>query len=82
MMIMYTLHNADTATILPQIDSNSVDMIFTDPPYNTTDLDIDAKGFNILSYLSEFKRVLKPNGWFFCFADMDTHAAIITDKKI
>ena len=74
---MNDLHCADAGAILPSIPTDSIDMIFTDPPYNVTDLKIDNEGFDIKDYLSEFKRILKPNGWFFCFGTMEMFCDII-----
>ena len=38
---------------------------------------MDNSGFNITDYLPEFKRILKPNGWFFCFGTMEMHSDIL-----
>ena len=73
-------YNDDAAKVLPKIEENSVDMIFTDPPYNTTNLSMDKKGFDIRDYLAEFSRILKPNGWFFCFGPLELHSEIITSE--
>ena len=77
---MNRLYNADAADILPSIDTDSVDMIFTDPPYNTTFLKMDNTGFNIKDYLPEFKRILRPNGWFFCFGTMEMFFEIMQSQ--
>ena len=70
------IYNADALTILPTIKTDSIDMILTDPPYNTTALKMDKQSFDLTSYLDEFKRVLKPNGWFFCFGTLDMYCEI------
>ena len=75
--MMNKIYNSDAADILPSIPTGSADMIFTDPPYNVTDLKIDNEGFDLKNYLNEFKRILKPNGWFFCFGVMEQFVDII-----
>ena len=52
-------------------------MIFTDPPYNITNLKIDKQSFNLKNYLNEFKRILKPNGWLFCFGSIEMGALLL-----
>jgi len=44
------------------IPDNSVDLILTDPPYGTTDLDFDKNIPNPDIYMKEFQRILKPSG--------------------
>ena len=78
--MMNKIYNSDAADILPSIPTDSADMIFTDPPYNATNLKMDKAGFDLKNYLSEFKRILKPNGWFFCFGTMVMHSDIIQSK--
>ena len=74
------LYNKDAYAVLPSIPTNSADMIFTDPPYNTTNLKMDTRGFNLKDFLASFSRILKPSGWFFCFGTMEMHAEIIYSK--
>ena len=62
------IYNADALTILPTIETDSIDMILTDPLYKTTSLELDKQPFNLEDYMQEFKRLLKPNGWFFILA--------------
>ena len=71
------LHHADASQILPSISDSSVDMILTDPPYNTTSLQIDKAAFRIEDYMDEFKRVMKPNGWLFCFGSIEMGAILL-----
>ena len=71
------LHHADASQILPSISDSSVDMILTDPPYNTTSLQIDKTAFSIENYMDEFKRVMKPNGWLFCFGSIEMGAILL-----
>lgn len=79
----FTLYHSDAVNLLKQLDDNSVDMVFADPPYF-----LSNGGFSVhagrrvsvhkgnwdqskgvtddlqfhLAWLSEVKRVLKPNG--------------------
>ena len=71
------LHHADASQILPSISDSSVDMILTDPPYNTTSLQIDKTAFRIEDYMDEFKRIMKPNGWIFCFGSIEMGAILL-----
>ena len=75
---MNKIHNADALTILPSIKTDSIDMILTDPPYNTTSLKMDKQSFDLNNYMPEFKRILKPNGWLFCFGTFEM-ATLITN---
>ena len=61
---------------LIELPDNSIDMIFTDPPYNSTSLNMDKIGFNLSVHLPELKRVLKDNGWFFCCGNLDMYCDI------
>lgn len=55
---------------MKDIPDNSVDLILTDPPYETTDLDFDKTNIDFNKVFIELKRVLKINGWFFMFAPL------------
>ena len=74
---MNKIHNADAQIILPTIPDNSIDLILTDPPYNTTSLKLDKQSFDLSLYMVEFKRVLKPNGWLFCFGSLEIGALLL-----
>ena len=74
---MNKLHCADALDILPTLETDSVDMILTDPPYNTTSLALDKMSFDLTDYMKEFKRVLKPNGWLFCFGSLEIGALLL-----
>jgi DNA modification methylase len=56
------LINGDSFKILPTLEDNSIDLIFTDPPYDNTEYmpGISDKQKEILA--SEFKRLLKETG--------------------
>ena len=65
---MNEIIHGDAIHHVKTIPDDTIDLIFTDPPYNTTSLKLDKQQFDIKDYMAEFKRVLKPNGWFFCFS--------------
>ena len=65
----------DCMDTLSGMPDSSVDLILTDPPYSTTNLRFDH-GFDMGRVLPEFRRVLKPSGWFFCFASFELAATI------
>ena len=67
----------DALDTLKELPDNSVDMIFTDPPYNTTDLKLDKTNFSLLPFILEFQRILKPNGWFFTFGTIQMTCNIL-----
>jgi site-specific DNA-methyltransferase (adenine-specific) len=54
------LHD-DCFNVLASMPDGSVDMILTDPPYGTTDLEWDTAP-NLARMFAEFNRVAKPNG--------------------
>ncbi len=55
------LQNGDCLKLMKDIPDNSVDMIFSDPPYNTTNNSWDCK-VDLVQMWKEFKRILKKNG--------------------
>ena len=75
------IYHDDAINILKEIPDNSIDMIFTDPPYNTTSLKIDNVNFNLMDYMKSFQRILKPNGWFFCFGSAEMLSILLTIFK-
>ena len=54
--------NGNSLELLKDIENESIDLILTDPPYNTTDCKWDKQpiDWNILK--SEFLRIIKPTG--------------------
>ena len=54
--------NGNSLELLKTIESESIDLILTDPPYNTTDCKWDKQpiDWNILK--AEFMRIIKPTG--------------------
>ena len=72
LLLINTLHNADCQTGIKDIETDSVDLILTDPPYGSTSLKLDkgADEFDWASFSMDLQRVLKPNGWFFMFTNV------------
>lgn len=67
-LITNKIYHNNCLTVLKKIKSESISLILTDPPYHTTNLDFDDDNNNYYPEIyTELKRVLKPNGWFFCF---------------
>lgn len=59
----------DCRQMLGTLPDDSVDLVFTDPPYGTTDipLDKDFRRIDWAALSTELQRVLKPAGWAFWF---------------
>lgn len=58
---MYSLYNNDMFDIFPTIKEKSIDLIFIDLPYNTTNCKWDVE-VDLEKFWKESKRVLKDNG--------------------
>jgi len=73
------VYNEDSLKTMKRIESGSIDLILTDPPYNTTacewEYDIDLTVLWI-----EWQRILKPNGVIIIFADEPFTSRLITSK--
>ena len=62
-LIMYSLYNNDMFDIFPTIEEKSIDLIFVDLPYNTTNCKWDVEvEVDLEKFWKESKRVLKDNG--------------------
>ena len=80
------LAEGDSLVLLKSIPSQSVSLILTDPPYHSTKKDnifgdtifkSDKEFLDwIACYISEWKRVLKPNGSILCFCASEMAARI------
>ncbi len=69
---MIKLHNADCFEIMAKIETGSIDMILTDPPYYSTNLKFDkAPRMDFAFWLKECQRILKPHGVLVTFADFN-----------
>lgn len=56
------LINEDCLIAMKRIPNESVDMIFTDLPYNTTNNDWDKQPIDLSALWKEYDRIIKPNG--------------------
>ena len=80
---MYTLHNRDCLAVLAEMDSNSVDLVATDPPYYRVKRDAWdnqwASQADFMKWLEqvvmECARVLRPTGSLYLFAGPKLAAA-------
>lgn len=61
------LHNADWREFLPTIQTRTVDLLLTDPPYGTTSIAWDKK-VDWPLFWDEVKRICKPNAVMVLFA--------------
>ena len=69
---MISLHNKDCLEVMAQLETGSVDMILTDPPYYSTNLKFDkAPRIDFEFWLKECQRILKPHGVLVSFADFN-----------
>ena len=75
----HVVYNADCLRVLKELPAGAIDLAVTDPPWHTTDLSFDHKDKdqNYTAIYREIQRVLKPNGWFFCFGTIEVAAEII-----
>ncbi|MFH1213194.1 MAG: DNA methyltransferase [Candidatus Neomarinimicrobiota bacterium] len=83
MILENQIHLGDAFDLLPEIPAESVDLIFTDPPYQTALKDIYdwTAGLDWPKLAAEFDRVLKPAGQLALFCDWTTGQAITTALK-
>ena len=69
---MIKLHNTDCFEIMAGIETGSIDMILTDPPYYSTNLKFDqVPRLDFKMWLKECQRILKPHGVLVSFADFN-----------
>lgn len=61
------LHQGDCLDILPSIDPESIDLVISDLPYETTQCKWDTQ-INLAQLWSQYKRVCKPNSAILLFA--------------
>lgn len=81
MLEINKIYQGDCLELMKQIDSNSIDLIITDPPYSTPTItafgrkkvfnlaDLSIQEFYFRSIKNEFERILKSNGRVFIFCD-------------
>jgi len=68
----------DAFELLKQLPDKSVDLILTDPPYNTTKIEWDS--FNPETYLDIFFQKIKDNGCVLIFGDIKQVGKILNHK--
>jgi site-specific DNA-methyltransferase (adenine-specific) len=75
------IHNTDCRELMKTIESGAIDLILTDPPYYSTNLAFDkTPRIDFEMWLTECKRVLKPNGILVSFADFNLLADLRSKK--
>jgi site-specific DNA-methyltransferase (adenine-specific) len=78
---MIEIHHTDCREFMKTIESGSIDLVLTDPPYYSTNLAFDkAPRIDFEAWLTECKRVLKPNGILVSFADFNLLADLRSKK--
>lgn len=60
----------DCFDVMQQFPDGIFDAIITDPPYMSTDLHFDKKGFDVDKWVEECIRVLKKNGYLISFGSI------------
>lgn len=80
-MKLNEIYNDDCLTIMPQIGSESVDMILCDLPFGITANQWD-KIINYDALWNEYKRIIKENGVIALFATMRFASRLIETSKV
>ena len=79
---MIQIFNEDCVETMKRIPDGSVDLMLTDPPYNTTNCDWEYE-INLQQLWIEWERILKPSGVFAIFCNEPfTSDLIISRKKL
>lgn len=73
------LYNEDCIQTMKRIVDGSVDLILTDPPYNTTQCEWEYD-IDLPLIWSEWERILKPNGVIVVFADEPFTSRLIMSR--
>ena len=75
------LYNEDCIETMKRIPDGSIDLMLTDPPYNTTACEWDV-AINLSELWAEWERILKPNGlWVFTTSQPFTSELILSRKE-
>lgn len=61
MLNLDTYYLGDCFDLMSQIDDSSIDMIFCDLPYNSTNLKWDKQPINLVELWKQYNRIIKPN---------------------
>lgn len=73
------LYNEDCVQTMKRIADGSIDLILTDPPYNTTQCEWEYD-IDLPMLWNEWKRILKPNGVIVIFADEPFTSKVIVSN--
>lgn len=65
------IETGDCIEHMKQLPDACVDAVITDPPYMTTDIEFDKKGFLVSPFVQEVKRILSPDGYFVSFGGIE-----------
>ena len=71
----------DALDLLRSLPDHSIDLIFTDPPWGVTRLELDAGGRPPVAVWQECARVLNPDGWLLCFGTLPLFAEILSSSS-
>jgi len=75
-----SLYNEDCIETMKRIPDGSIDLMLTDPPYNTTACEWDV-AINLSELWAEWERILKPDGlWVFTTSQPFTSELILSRK--
>lgn len=74
------LLEGDCFALLPTFPEGSVDLLLTDPPYGTTDLEWDV-AVDWPRFWSEVYRLVKPTGWFVLFCQQPMATDLINSNR-
>lgn len=77
---MLNLHQTDAYRFMSKMADESVDFLFTDPPYGTTEAEWDIK-LDLDRFFAQAWRVLKPGGQIAMFCQMPLGAELIMHQK-
>lgn len=75
-----SLFNEDCLETMKRIPDNSVDLMLTDPPYNTTNCDWEYE-IDLKKLWIEWERILKPNGICAIFCNEPFTSDLIISKR-
>lgn len=74
------LVNGDCFKVLPDIEDCSIDLILTDPPYNTTNCEWECE-IDIDGLFTHYKRIIKDNGTIVMFGNNPFSANVIVRNQ-
>ena len=79
----YTLYNGDCLEELKKVPDESVQLILTDLPYNTTPCSWDQEPIDLSKLWEQFERIIKDDGAIVLFAQQPfTSKLIMSNLKL